>query len=103
MELKLDADKFDELQKLLIEEITQTIKVKLIEAGMSGQQLEDTTASIAFNVASIIDDTTQIETDGVAVKPYLTFRGEEGELLHCGENSYTYDRLMPVMKKLFPH
>ena len=101
MELKLDTEKFDEYQKLFIGEITKTIMVKLIEAGLKDQELEDATASIAFNIASIIDDTTKIEADGEEVRPYLTFRQGEDELIHCGENSYTYDRLMPVMKKLF--
>jgi hypothetical protein len=101
MELKLDTEKFDEYQKLFIAEITQTVMVKLIEAGLKEQQLEDVTASIVFNIASIIDDTTQIESDGVEVRPYLTFREGDDELVHCGENSYTYDRMMPVMKKLF--
>lgn len=101
MELKLDTEKFDQLQKIFIGEITQTIMAKLIEAGLKGKELEDATASIAFNVASIIDDTTQIEADGVEARPYLTFRNGDEELIHCGENSYTYDRMMPVMKKLF--
>ena len=102
MELKLDAKKFDQYQELLIGEITKTIMVKLIEAGLEGEALEDATASIAFNVASIIDDTTQIDADGVEVRPYLTFRENENELVHYGENSYMYDVMMDVMKKLFP-
>ena len=101
MELKLDTKKFDQYQEIFIGEITQTIMVKLIEAGLEGQQLEDTTASIAFNIASIIDDTTQIERDGVEARPYLTFREGDDKLIHYGENSYTYDVMMGAMKKLF--
>jgi len=101
MELKLDTEKFDEYQKLFIAEITKTVMVKLVEAGLKGPALEDATASIVFNIASIIDDTTGIESDDLEVRPYLTFRQNDNELVHCGENSYTYDRMMPVMKKLF--
>ena len=101
MELKLDLDKFDELQRILINEIVQTVKVKLIENGLEGQQVEDTTASIVFSLASIIDDTTQIEADGVEAKPYLAFRGSDDEIIHCGENSYLYDVTMSAMKKHF--
>ncbi|OOZ42665.1 hypothetical protein [Solemya elarraichensis gill symbiont] len=101
MELTLDTEKFEELQKVFIAEITETVMVKLVEAGLEGQQLEDATASIGFSIASILDDTTRIEADGVVVKPYLTFRGNDDELIHCGENSYTYEFMMGVMKKLF--
>ena len=103
MELKLDLDKFDEYQKLFIKEMVQTIMVKIVEAGVEGQQLEDATAGVAFSVASLIDDTTQIESDGAIVKPFLTFREDDDKLVHCGENSYTYDQVMGVMKQLFPH
>lgn len=101
MELKLDLDKYDELQRILIHEIVQTTMVKLMENGLEGDKLEDATASVVFSLASIIDDTTQIEVDGVAAKPYLAFRGKDDELIHCGENSYLYDLTMGVMKKLF--
>ncbi|KHF24709.1 hypothetical protein [Solemya velum gill symbiont] len=101
MELTLDTEKYEQLQKAFIAEITQTVMVKLVEAGLEGDQLEDATASITFNVASIIDDTTRIDADGIEVRPYLTFREGDNELVHCGENSYTYDLMMGVMKKLF--
>jgi len=102
MELKLDLDKFDEYQRAFIREIVETSMIKLIEAGIEGQQLEDATAGVAFSIASIIDDTTKIESNSAEVKPFLTFRENEEELIHCGENSYTYDQVMGVMKKLFP-
>ena len=101
MELKLDFDKFDELQRILIHEIVETTMVKLMENGLEGQQLEDATASVVFSIASIIDDTTRIESNDIEVKPYLTFRGSDEELIHCGENSYTYDLTMGAMKKVF--
>lgn len=101
MELKLDADRFDEFQQAFIEEIVKAIMTKLVESGLSGEKMEQITADIAFSVASIIDDTTQIETDGEDVKPYLTFRSGDGELIHCGENAYTYEFVIGVLKKLF--
>ena len=58
---------------------------------MDPEKLEDITAGIALSVASIIDDTTGIEIDGVEVHPYLTFRTNDDEIIHCGENSYTYE------------
>lgn len=102
MELKIDIDQYEKLQLAFMGEIIDTVKIKLQESGIKDQELEDITAKIAFSVASIIDDTTPIESDGVEAKPYLAFRGEgEEELIHCGENSYTYEYVYRVMKKLF--
>ena len=101
MRLKLEPKQFDEYQEVLIDNITETIKIKLLEAGLQGETLEHLTAEIAFSIASTIDDTTGIESDGVAVRPYLSFRTETDELVHCGENSYTHEYVFDALKRLF--
>lgn len=101
MDLNLEPEKYEEYQEAFIEEITKSIMVKLVEGGLEGRQLEELTAGIAMSVASILDDTTQIESNGELVKPYLTFRSGDNELIHCGENSYTYEYVIGVLKKLF--
>ena len=100
MQLNLDLALFDEQQFILVRELVQSIRVKLREAGLSGDKLEEATASIAFSVASTIDDTSAIEADGKEVHPYLTFRTSEEELTHCGENSYTHEFVYEVLKSL---
>jgi hypothetical protein len=102
MELKLDPGTFDTYQSVLVEEMVKTIKVKLIEAGLSDEQLEHSTAEIAFSISSIIDDTAAIEAeDGVEIRPYLTFNLDDSEAIHCGENSYLHERVYDSLKKLF--
>ena len=101
MQLNLDASKFEEYQDIFISEIVENIKIKLLEAGMESEKLEDLTASIALSIASTIDDMAGIEADGVEVHPYLTFRANDDEIIHCGENSYTYEYVYGAMKKLF--
>ncbi len=101
MRLTLDTAKFEEQQAIFISEIVEKIKIKLQEAGVNPEKLEDLTASIALSVASTIDDTAGIEVDDVEVHPYLTFRVSDGELVHCSENSYTYEYVYGAMKKLF--
>ena len=101
MELRLETEKFEGYQEIFISEIVESIMVKLIEAGLEGEKLEETTADIAFSIASIIDDTTAIESQGIEVKPYLTFRANDDEIIHCGENSNTYEYVTGVLKKLF--
>ena len=101
MQLSLDTSKFEEYQDILISEIVEKIKIKLMEAGIESEKLEDLTAGIALSIASTLDDITDIEADGVEVHPYLTFRANDDEIIHCGENSYTYEYVYSVMKKLF--
>ena len=43
----------------------------------------------------------QPEADGVEVHPYLAFRANDEEIIHCGENAYTYEFVYGAMKKLF--
>jgi hypothetical protein len=100
MQLSLDSTQFEEQQMMLVCELVQSIRVKLQEAGMTGNKLEDVTASIAFSVASTIDDTAAIEVDGTEVHPYLTFRTSDGELTHCGENSYTHEFVYEVLRRM---
>jgi hypothetical protein len=101
MQLTLDTSKFEEQQAIFISEIVEKIKIKLEEAGVEPEKREDLTANIALSVASTIDDTAGIEADGVDVHPYLTFRANDDEIIHCGENSYTYEYVYGAMKKLF--
>lgn len=100
MDLILEAEKHEKYQESFIREIMQSIVVKLTESGLQGQPLEELTANLAFSIASIIDDTTGIDSDGDAVKPYLTFR-QGDDLIHCGENSFTYEFVRGILKELF--
>ena len=101
MQLKLDVEKYDELQEILIREIMEQIRFQLIKGGINGDTLREMTGEIAFSVASTIDDTAGIEFEGTAVKPYLCFTSGEDELLHCGENSCTHELVAELMGQLF--
>jgi len=101
MRLNLDPTLFEEQQIMLVYEVVQSIRVKLQEAGLSGRSLEDATASIAFSIASAIDDTSAIEVEGTEIHPYLTFRTSDDELTHCGENSYMHEFVYEVLQKLY--
>ena len=101
MRLNLDPTLFEEQQIMLVYEVVQSIRVKLQEAGLSGRNLEDATASIAFSIASAIDDTSAIEVEGTEIHPYLTFRTSDEELTHCGENSYMHEFVYEVLQKMY--
>jgi hypothetical protein len=101
MQLNVDPSLFEEQQALLVRELVLSIRVKLQEAGVKDDKLEEATASIAFSIASTIDDTAAVEVDGTEVHPYLTFRTADGVLTHCGENSYTHEFVYDVLKEVF--
>lgn len=102
MELKLDPEQFEAYQEPFIRTIIEAIMVKLVESGLEGQKLEEATANVAFSVASIIDDTTRVESDGKDVRPYLAFRTDDDVLIHCGENAYGYEFVTKILKEIFP-
>ena len=101
MQLKTDADRFDQLQQILIREIIEQIRLKLVEAGYRGEELKDITGNIAFSVASTIDDMAGIESDGIEVRPYLTFVTEDDQLVHGGENSYSHEYVADIIGEIF--
>lgn len=101
MELKLDPGTYDDYLSALMMEMMQTIHVKLVEAGLSDQQLEQTAAEIAFSISSIIDDNAAIEADGKEIKPYLMFQTDDNEVMHCGENSYLHEKVYEALKKQY--
>ncbi|BCU06870.1 hypothetical protein [Allochromatium tepidum] len=101
MKLTLDSSTFNDLQAKFTAEIVTRIKIKLQEAGIEPDRLEDLTAGIALSIAGVIDDLAEIEADGVEVHPYLTFRTDDETLVHWGENAYTYEQVYGAMRKLF--
>ncbi len=101
MHLKLNPTDFEEHQAVLVRELVETIKIKLQGAGLDGDKLEETTASIAFSIASLIDGAALIEAPGIDVHPYLTFRTSDTELTHCGENSNAHELVYDMLKELF--
>jgi hypothetical protein len=103
MEQIIDIDKYEALQELLVREIIEQIRLKLMEAGLSGEQLLELTGNIAFSVTSTIDGNTIIEGDGMEVHPYLAFSGEDEQLIHCGENSFSHEFVAGIMEQVFPN
>lgn len=101
MDLTLEPQTFEKYQDVMVDDIVKTIMVKLIESGIEGRQMRELTASLAFSVASIIDDTANLQSEGDAVRPYLTFRSGESELIHCGENAYLHELVYDVLKRMF--
>jgi hypothetical protein len=101
MNPKIDIEKYENLQEIFVGEIIQQIRLKLMQAGISGDQLIDLTGEIAFSVTSTLDGNAMIERDGVDVNPYLVFSNDEDEIIHCGENSFTHEFVAGEMDKAF--
>lgn len=101
MKLIQDSARFEALQAALTTELVTRIRIKLLEAGIGADQLEDLTASLALSLTGLIDDLAAIDADGLEVHPYLTFRVKDEELIHCGENAYTSEQFPSAMRALF--
>jgi hypothetical protein len=101
MKLKIDIEKYENLQEIFVGELIQQIRLKLMQAGIVGDDLVNLTGEIAFSVTSTLDGNAMIERDGTDVNPYLVFSGEEDEIIHCGENSFTHEYVASEMDKAF--
>lgn len=100
MNPKIDIEKYENLQEIFVAEIIQQIRLKLMQAGISGDELIDLTGEIAFSVTSTLDGNAMIERDGVDVNPYLVFSNDD-EVIHCGENSFTHEFVAGEIDKAF--
>ena len=101
MQLEIDTEKFEQQQQILLRELIEQIRFKLAAAGYKGSDLKEVTGEIAFSVASTIDDMAKIEFEGTEVRPYLTFRTDDTQLIHCGENSYMNEFVASLMNEVF--
>ncbi len=101
MEQIIDIEKYETLQEIFVGEIIEQIRLKLMEAGITGDELINLTGELAFSVTSTIDGNVIIERDGVDVHPYLVFSGVDDKTIHCGENSFTHEFVASEMGKIF--
>ena len=99
MNLQLNLAKFEERQAVLVDELVKTIQVKLAEAGLERDKINELTLSLAFSITCMIDGISGIEANGMDVQPYLTFQ-VDGELIHCGENSFMHELIYDVIGRL---
>jgi 8-oxo-dGTP pyrophosphatase MutT (NUDIX family) len=97
----LDVERFEELQQVLVRELIEQIRLKLIHAGFTGDKLRETTGEIAFSIASTIDDNSLIEDDGIEAHPFLAFSDGADGIIHCGENSFMHEFVASVMDQAF--
>lgn len=91
---------FDRLQQALAEELIRAVRRELEAVDAPLEVVAQLSESIAFSVASLIDDVAGFEVDGEEVSPMLTFRVGEEELEFAGGNSWMHEyihQLMPVV------
>ena len=99
MDLQLNPGKFEERQAIFVNELAKTIQVKLAEAGLERDKVNELTGSLAFSITCMIDGIAGIESDGTDVNPYLTFQIND-DLVHCGENSFMHELIYDVIGRL---
>lgn len=101
MKLRTDPDFFLAQQEVFTGEMIARIADRLEEAGIEGQQLKELTGKIAFDIACMLDDTADIEFDGVEAHPYLAFMAGCDEIIHFGGNSTTHEMVFGILNAMF--
>ncbi|WP_460227987.1 hypothetical protein, partial [Aurantivibrio infirmus] len=90
-------------QEVFTGEMIARIADHLENAGIKDTQLKGLTGKIAFEIATMIDDTAGLEFDGVEANPYLTFVSENDndEIIHLGGNSYCHELVYGILNAMF--
>jgi hypothetical protein len=102
LNLKLNADEYDEQQVILIGSIIEDVKARLEEDGIKGEQLKKLVSNISFGIATLIDNSASIEFEGKEIFPQLTFYLEdEDNLIHCDGNSYMHEYVFGIVDEIF--
>ena len=93
---------FDRLQQALAEELIRTVKRELEAVDAPSEVIAQLSESIAFSVASLIDDVAGFEVNGEEVSPMLTFLVGDDELEFAGGNSWMHEYIHRFMPVVFP-
>lgn len=93
---------FDRLQQALAEELIRTVKRELERVDAPPELVAELSGSIAFSVASLIDDVAGFEVNNEAVIPILTFLVGEEELEFAGGNSWMHEYIYRLLPVVFP-
>jgi len=102
LKLNLNAEEYDQQQVIFIRAIIEDVKSRLEETGLSGDQLKDLVGNISFGIATLIDNSASIESEGKEIFPQLTFYSEDNDdLIHCGGNSYMHEYVFGVLDEIF--
>jgi hypothetical protein len=88
---------FDRLQQALAEELIRTVKRELEGVDTPPEMIEQLSGSIAFSVASLLDDVAGFERNGEVVSPMLTFLVGEEELEFAGGNSWMHEYIYRLL------
>ncbi|MEW8690814.1 MAG: hypothetical protein AB2535_06980 [Candidatus Thiodiazotropha endolucinida] len=101
MKLKLDSSSYLEQQEIFTGEMIARIADHLEEAGIAGEALKELTGKVAFEIASMIDGSSEVSFEGSEAHPYLTFQEGDAELIHLGGNSYTHELVFGILNAMF--
>ncbi len=104
MNITIDADQYDALQLRVVEELITSIRDGLREAGVTDEQvLFESTGKIAFSVAAIFDGSREMELEGQAVIPVLSFATERNgsDLIGAEGGSWMHEYVFGTLDDVF--
>ena len=101
MKLKEDADRFDDLQMILIGGIVDAIKDDLDKAGLPDNKSRQLLETLSFSVATILDGSRSVDYEGQEASLVITFESGEDELVYPGGNSWMHEYVFGVIGELY--
>lgn len=93
MEVQVNWEEFDELQRYLVGEIAASVHNALEDLNLPRPKLADVINEIAFNVCCAIDASTIMENKGRKVLPVLTFSesSDFNRVISNGSTSFMHE------------
>jgi len=101
MKLKEDADRFDELQMILIGGIVDAIKEDLDKAGLPDGKSRELLETLSFSVSTILDGSRTVAYEGKEASPVITFESGEDDLVYPGGSSWMHEYVFGVIGELY--
>ena len=102
MNLVADGERYMAWQQTFIATIIEHVKANLENAEAPKDVVRNLTEQIAFSVATIIDGSSTVETaEGLELNPILCFLNKEGNLIHCGGNSFMHEYVHNLSRDVF--
>ncbi|MFB9155045.1 hypothetical protein ACFFUS_17135 [Vibrio gallaecicus] len=101
MKLAPDPGNYTEQQEIFTGVMISRIADHLESAGIKGDQLKELTGKIAFEMATMIDNSAEVKFDDIEAFPYLTFLSKDDQILHLGGNSYCHEYVYGILDAMF--
>jgi hypothetical protein len=102
MRIETDKRSFDRMQTALLEEMIRAIRGVLESKSLPKARVRDITEDVAFHLCALLDGSAEVEFEGAAIAPHLTFRrSPRGALVTSSSGSEMHERVFGCVDEVF--